>query len=157
MQMLLDNLELLAKHDLSQLSKLCDVKIDKLKEMIGCIRKLSPKPGLAYGGTMAGAVEPDVYIREMPNGGWAVELNADTLPRVLVNKRYYNEIIKAGGDDESARSFISECHADASWLVKSLDQRARTILKVSSEIAKQQDAFFAYGICLLYTSPSPRD
>ena len=146
MQMLLDNLELLAKHDLSQLSKLCDVKIDKLKEMIGCIRKLSPKPGLAYGGTMAGAVEPDVYIREMPNGGWAVELNADTLPRVLVNKRYYNEIIKAGGDDEAARSFISECHADASWLVKSLDQRARTILKVSSEIAKQQDAFFAYGI-----------
>ena len=82
MQMLLDNLELLAKHDLSQLSKLCGVKIDELKEMIGRLRKLSPKPGLAYGGTMAGAVEPDVYIRETPNGGWAVELNADTLPRV---------------------------------------------------------------------------
>ena len=146
MQMLLDNLELLAKHDLSQLSKLCDVKIDVLKDMIGRLRKLSPKPGLAYGGTMAGAVEPDIYIRETPNGGWAVELNADTLPRVLVNKRYYNEIKKAGGDDDAARSFISECHADASWLVKSLDQRARTILKVSSEIVKQQDAFFAYGI-----------
>ena len=145
-QMLLDNLELLAKHDLSQLSKLCGVKVDALKEMIGRLRKLSPKPGLAYGGTMAGAVEPDVYIRETPNGGWAVELNADTLPRVLVNKRSYNEVKKAGGDDEAARSCISECHADASWLVKSLDQRARTILKVSSEIAKQQDAFFAYGI-----------
>ena len=64
----------------------------------------------------------------------------------MVNKRYYNEVKKAGGEDEAARSFISECHADASWLVKSLDQRARTILKVSSEIAKQQDAFFAYGI-----------
>jgi len=143
---LLDNLVLLAKHDLSQLAKLCGVKIDALKEMISVLRKLSPKPGQAYGGTMAGAVEPDVYIRETPQGGWAVELNADTLPRVLVNKRYYNEIKKAGGDDDSARSFISECHADANWLVKSLDQRARTILKVSSEIVKQQDGFFAYGI-----------
>ena len=146
MQILLDNLVLLAKHDLSQLAKLCGVKIDALKEMISVLRKLSPKPGQAYGGTMAGAVEPDVYIRETPQGGWAVELNADTLPRVLVNKRYYNEIKKAGGDDDSARSFISECHADANWLVKSLDQRARTILKVSSEIVKQQDGFFAYGI-----------
>jgi len=87
-----------------------------------------------------------VYIRETPHGGWAVELNADTLPRVLVNKRYYNEIKKAGGENEAARSFISECHADANWLVKSLDQRARTILKVSSEIVKQQDSFFAFGI-----------
>ena len=146
MQMLLDNLELLAKHDLSKLAKLCDVDVETVKAMTGLLRKLSPKPGLAYGGTMAGAVEPDVYIRETPNGGWAVELNADTLPRVLVNKRYYNEIKKVGGGDDAARSFISECHADANWLVKSLDQRARTILKVSSEIVKQQDAFFAYGI-----------
>ncbi len=146
MQTLLDNLPLLAKHDLSKLSKLCDVNMDELKLMIEALRKLSPKPGQAYGGTMAGAVEPDVYIRQTPNGGWSVELNADTLPRVLVNKRYYNEIKKAGGDDDAARSFISECHADANWLVKSLDQRARTILKVSSEIVKQQDGFFAFGI-----------
>lgn len=146
MQALLDNLTVLASHDLSKLAKLCGVKIPRLKEMIGELRKLSPKPGLAYGGTMAGAVEPDVFVRETPQGGWSVELNADTLPRVLVNKRYYNEIKAAGGEDESARTFISECHADANWLVKSLDQRARTILKVSSEIIKQQDAFFAYGV-----------
>lgn len=146
MQALLDNLELLAKHDLSQLAKLCGVKVPELKTLIAELRKLSPKPGQAFGGTMAGAVEPDVFIRETPNGGWSVELNADTLPRVLVNKRYYNEIKKAGDGNEEARTFISECHADANWLVKSLDQRARTILKVSSEIIKQQDAFFAYGI-----------
>lgn len=146
MQALLENLTLLAKHDLSKLSSLCGVKTDQLKTMIGTLRKLSPKPGMAYGGSMAGVVEPDVFIRETPQGGWAVELNADTLPRVLVNKRYYNEIKRVGGDDEAARSFISECHADANWLVKSLDQRARTILKVSSEIVKQQDMFFAYGI-----------
>ncbi|WP_427452316.1 RNA polymerase factor sigma-54 [Litorimonas sp. WD9-15] len=146
MQALLDNLALLAKHDLSQLAKLCGVKVPELKTLIAELRKLSPKPGQAFGGTMAGAVEPDVFIRETPNGGWSVELNADTLPRVLVNKRYYNEIKKAGDGNEEARTFISECHADANWLVKSLDQRARTILKVSSEIIKQQDAFFAYGI-----------
>jgi len=146
MQALLDNLDVLAKHDLSKLSTLCGVKIDPLKLMIATLRKLSPKPGIAFGGSMAGVVEPDVFIRETPQGGWSVELNADTLPRVLINKRYYNEIKKAGGDDEAARSFISECHANASWLVKSLDQRARTILKVSSAIVKQQDLFFAYGI-----------
>ena len=146
MQALLDNLGVLAKHDLSKLTKLCDVKLDQLKVMIESLRKLSPKPGQAFGGGMAGVVEPDVFIRETPHGGWAVELNADTLPRVLVNKRYYNEVKKAGGDDDAARNFISECHADANWLVKSLDQRARTILKVSSEIVKQQDGFFAFGI-----------
>ena len=146
MQALLDNLELLANHDLSKLAKSCGVKIPVLKEMISALRKLSPKPGSAYGGTVAAAIEPDVFVRETPAGGWAVELNSDTLPRVLVNQRYYNEIKAAGGDDEAAREFISECHADANWLVKSLDQRARTILKVSSEIIKQQDGFFAYGI-----------
>ncbi|MEP3655200.1 MAG: RNA polymerase factor sigma-54 [Litorimonas sp.] len=146
MQLLLDNLAMLAKHDLSKLSKTCGVKMEQLKSMIELLRKLSPKPGQAFGGTMAGVVEPDVFIRETPNGGWSVELNADTLPRVLVNKRYYNEIKKAGGDNDDARTFISDCHADANWLVKSLDQRARTILKVSSEIVKQQDGFFAFGI-----------
>lgn len=146
MQALLDNLDLLAKHDLSKLAKVCGVKVDALKDMIGKLKMLSPKPGQAFGGTMAGVVEPDVFIRETPHGGWAVELNADTLPRVLVNKRYYNEIKRAGDGNEDARTFISECHADASWLVKSLDQRARTILKVSSEIVKQQDGFFAFGI-----------
>jgi len=146
MKALTENLELLAKYDLSKLAKICGVKIEPLKEMIGHLRDLSPKPGIAYGGTMAGAIEPDVYIRETPNGGWAVELNADTLPRVLLNHRYYNEIKRAGGSDEKAREFISECHQNANWLVRSLDQRARTILKVSSEIVKQQDGFFAYGI-----------
>lgn len=146
MQALVANLEMLAKHDLGKLAKRCGVSVERLKELAGALRNLSPKPGLAYGGTLAAAVEPDVFIRETPQGGWAVELNADTLPRVLLNKRYYNEIAKAGSDDEAARTFISECHQSANWLVKSLDQRARTILKVASEIVKQQDGFFAYGV-----------
>lgn len=146
MQVLVTNLELLAKYDLSKLAKLCDVDMGRLKSMIEALRDLSPKPGIAYGGTMAGAIEPDVYIRETPNGGWSAELNADTLPRVLLNQRYYSEVKTAGDKDEKAREFISDCHQNASWLVKSLDQRARTILKVSTEIVKQQDGFFAFGI-----------
>jgi len=90
-------------------------------------------------------VDPDVFIHERPDGGWTVELNSDTLPRVLVNSRYYTEVLD-GNKDEKVKSYMSECAQNASWLVKSLDQRARTILKVSSEIVKQQDGFFAYGV-----------
>jgi RNA polymerase sigma-54 factor len=145
MSLLVDNLELLAKHDLSKLSKLCGVKKDALMDMVTTLRALSPKPGLAYGGDMAAAVEPDVFIRETTQGGWAVELNSDTLPRVLVNHRYFAQVASIGSDEET-QTFMSECQANANWLVKSLDQRARTILKVSTEIIKQQDGFFAYGI-----------
>ncbi len=145
-QALLGNLRLLAKHDLKALAKLCGVEMDALKTRVLRLRQLSPKPGMAFGGTIVAGVEPDVFVRETPQGGWAVELNSDTLPRVLVNKRYYREIKAASGDDDTAREFLSECHQTASWLVKSLDQRARTILKVASEIVRQQDAFFAYGV-----------
>lgn len=145
MSLLVDNLELLAKHDLTQLGKLCGLDKAALMEKVAELRSLSPKPGLAYGGEMAAAVEPDVFIRQTPQGGWAVELNSDTLPRVLVNHRYYGEVAALGGD-EATQLFMSECHQNANWLVKSLDQRARTILKVATEIVKQQDGFFAYGI-----------
>lgn len=145
-QILLDNLDLLARHDLPKLTKLCKIDMDSLKTRILHLRTLSPKPGFAFGGGAISGVEPDVFVRETPNGGWAVELNSDTLPRVLVNKRYYREIKAASGDDETAREFLSECHQTASWLVKSLDQRARTILKVAGEIVRQQDAFFAFGV-----------
>ena len=145
MQALLDNLELLAKHDLTKLMKLCAVDKEELMERVKRLKTLAPKPGLIFGGDMAAAIEPDVFIRETPNGGWAVELNSDTLPRVLVDNRYYNEI-SAVATDEASKEFMSECHANANWLVKSLDQRARTILKVSSEIIKQQDGFFAFGV-----------
>lgn len=145
-QGLLANLDLLAKHDLPNLARLCDLPMDELKDRILRLRRLSPKPGMAFGGSSVSGVEPDVFVRETPQGGWAVELNSDTLPRVLVNKRYYREVKAASDKDDTAREFLSECHSNASWLVKSLDQRAQTILKVASEIVRQQDAFFAYGV-----------
>jgi len=145
MSMILDNLEMVARHDLPKLAKLADLTLERLQDRLGVIRTLSPKPGLAYGGDMAAAVAPDVYIRETPDGGWSVELNTETLPRILINNQYMAEVSKLGGDD-ATKSFISECHQNASWLVRSIDQRARTILKVASEIVKQQDEFFAFGL-----------
>ncbi len=142
---LIANLHLLAKHDLAQLRKLCDISMEQLDDMISAIRTLAPKPGLAYGHAVIAAVEPDVFVRETPNGGWAVELNSDTLPHVLVNHRYFAEICGPNADEQT-RTFMTEAHQNANWLVKSLDQRARTILKVATEIVRQQDGFFAYGV-----------
>jgi len=145
MQDLLEHLELLAKHDLAKLRRICGVDQDTLALYIMRLKSLAPKPGLIYGGDMAAVVEPDVFIRETPQGGWSVELNSDNLPRVLVNNRYFSEVCKLGADEET-KTFMTECHQNAHWLVKSLDQRARTILKVTTEIIKQQDGFFAYGV-----------
>ncbi|TGY88920.1 RNA polymerase factor sigma-54 [Marinicauda algicola] len=149
MAALIDHLPLLAKHDYAGLQAACGVDNEDLDEMIAELRRLTPKPGLAFGGEGARGIEPDVFVRQSPDGGWAVELNTDTLPRVLVNNRYAAQISRAAKGDEKAKEFVTECAQNASWLVKSLDQRARTILKVTSEIVRQQDAFFARGVAWL--------
>ncbi len=109
------------------------------------LRTLTPRPGSAFAGEPAPTVTPDVYVREMSNGAFSVELNADTLPRVLIDRTYYAEVSNLTRTDAD-KTFISECQASANWLIKSLDQRARTILKVSSEIVRQQDGFFVHGV-----------
>ena len=148
MEAMLQNLALVAKHDLKTLAERCGVDKEDLTEMMAELRQLSPKPGAGYSSDTTIAVQPDVYVRELPNGMFAVELNSDTLPRVLMDKAYYAEV-SALKMREKEKEFISECAASASWLIKSLDQRARTILKVASEIVRQQDAFFAHGVAHL--------
>ena len=148
MAALVDHLPLLAKHDYAGLKALCGVDAEDLEDMIAELKRLTPKPGLGFGADGARAVEADVMVRERPDGGWAVELNTDTLPRVLMNNRYAAQISKSARSDDE-KVFISQCAQNASWLVKSLDQRARTILKVASEIVRQQDAFFAKGVAWL--------
>jgi RNA polymerase sigma-54 factor len=76
---------------------------------------------------------------------WLVELNSDALPRVLMDQRYHAQVSGQSRTDQE-KTFVADCLAQASWLIKSLDQRARTILKVSSEIVRQQDAFLAFGV-----------
>ncbi len=143
---LLDNLPLLARRDLAALKKVCGVDDEDLRDMIAEIRGLTPRPGAAFpGGEAASAVAPDVFVREGPGGLWHVELNTDTLPRLLVDQRYHARVSGQARSDQE-KTFVSDCLAQANWLMKSLDQRARTILKVSSEIVRQQDAFLAYGV-----------
>ena len=143
---LLDNLPLLARRDLAALKKLCGVDDEDLREMIAEIRGLTPRPGAAFAGAEAATpVAPDVFVREGPGGLWHVELNSDTLPRLLVDQRYHARVSGQSKTDQE-KTFVSDCLAQANWLMKSLDQRARTILKVSSEIVRQQDAFLAFGV-----------
>jgi RNA polymerase sigma-54 factor len=145
MRTLLDHLDLVARRDVRRLSELCAVDTDDVADMLQELRSLTPRPGAAFAGEAAPTVIPDVFVRELPNGTFSVELNADTLPKVLIDRSYYAEV-SALSRSEADRIFLAECHASASWLIKSLDQRARTILRVASEIVRQQDAFFAYGV-----------
>jgi RNA polymerase sigma-54 factor len=145
MQALIDRLDLLAKRDLAALKRICSVDDEDLAEMIAEIRCLNPKPGFAFGSALVQPIVPDVFVRQGPDGGYIVELNADTLPRVLVNQVYYAEVTKTV-KNESEKSYLADCMQTATWLMRALDQRAKTILKVSAEIVRQQDAFFARGV-----------
>ncbi len=142
---LLMRLDLVARRDVYALTQICGVDADDVNEMIAEIRGLTPKPGLAFSTEPVQPVVPDVFVKVSSDGGWNIELNSDTLPRLLVNNRYYGQVCK-GARDKDSKNYLTECLNNANWLVKSLDQRARTILKVSSEIVRQQDAFLTYGV-----------
>lgn len=145
MRGLVEHLDLLAKRDLPALRRLCGVNDEDLADMITEIRNLNPKPGLAFGSTTVQPIVPDVLVRAAPDGTWQVELNSDTLPKVLINQRYYTQVTK-GTRNNKDKTYIADCLQSATWLVRALDQRAKTILKVSSEIVRQQDAFFVHGV-----------
>ncbi len=148
MEQLIAHLPLVAKRDYPALKNLCGVSLDDLHDMIAELRQLNPKPGHAFGSDPVMPVLPDVTVRAAQDGSWLVELNTETLPRVLMNNRYAVQVASAASKAED-KLFLSECQAQASWLVKSLDQRARTILKVAQEIVKQQDAFLVLGVAHL--------
>jgi RNA polymerase sigma-54 factor len=145
MQALLDNLDLLARRDLAGLMKVCGIDAEDLSEMIAEIKALDPKPALRFDSVVAQPVTPDVLMRRTADGGWLVELNSDTLPRVLVNSRYYAKVSGAARNREE-KAYLSERYQSANWLVKSLHQRATTILKVAAELVRQQEAFFRLGV-----------
>jgi RNA polymerase sigma-54 factor len=145
MQALVAHLDLLAKRDIPGLRKACGVSEEDLIDMIGEIRHLNPKPGLAFGTTVVQPIVPDVFVRPGADGGFVVELNSETLPKVLVNQSYYAQVAKTARNDKD-KTYLADCLQTATWLIRALDQRARTILKVSTEIVRQQDAFFAHGV-----------
>jgi RNA polymerase sigma-54 factor len=145
MQILVEHLDLVAKRDFAALKSLCKLDADDIRDMIAELRRLNPKPGHVFGAEPVQPVVPDVSVRPAPDGSWLVELNNDTLPRVLVNNRYMAQVSRGSMRDED-KTYLSECHANATWLVRSLDQRAKTILKVAREIVRQQDAFLVHGV-----------
>lgn len=147
MARLIDNLDLLAKGALPQLRRICGVDAEDLADMIRELRAYDPKPGLRFVNDLAQPITPDIFVRRIAKA-WAIELNSATLPRVLVNRNYYVELSR-GPHDKQSRAWLSECLASANWLMKALDQRARTIVKVATELVKQQEAFFLHGVAHL--------
>ena len=145
MRALIDNLPLLAKRDYAALRRLCGVDEEDLSDMIAEVKRLDPKPGLAFGGGPVTPIVPDVFVRPAPDGGWQVDLNPDTLPRLLVNHSYYGRVAPSAKEAKD-KTFLADCLQTATWLTRALDQRAKTILKVAMEITRQQDAFLAQGV-----------
>jgi RNA polymerase sigma-54 factor len=150
MQALLERLDLLARRDVPGLLKAIGCPQEDLMEMIAEIRSLNPRPASGFDHDTAQPVTPDVLMRRNPSGnGWIVELNPDTLPRVLVSQRYYAEVATGPAAkllSKAERDFLTEQWQSANWLVKSLHQRATTIMKVAREIVRQQEAFFTHGV-----------
>ena len=147
MARLIDNLDLLSKGRTNDLKRICGVDDEDFADMVRELRAYNPKPGCQFSGPAAEDVTPDVFVRRT-RAAYAVELNQATLPRLLVNRRYYQEL-KSGPQDKRSRAWLSECLQSANWLVKALDQRARTIIKVVSEIVKRQQGFFDRGVSAL--------
>jgi RNA polymerase sigma-54 factor len=145
MQAMLDNLELLAKHDRAQLMKICGVDAEDLADMAAEIRSLNPRPGYAFDRTEVQAIQPDIMVYRMPDGSWSVELNSDNLPRLLINQQYHARVTSKA-QSKSDKDYLADRLSAANWLVKTLHQRATTILKVASEIVRQQEMFFLHGV-----------
>ncbi|NNM77043.1 RNA polymerase factor sigma-54 [Sphingomonas sp. ID1715] len=144
MARLIANLDLVAAGKLPQLKRICQVDDEDLADMIRELRGYDPKPGLRFGAARTETVVPDLFVAKRPIG-WAIELNAATLPKLLVNRRYYAELA-SGPQDKSSKAWLTECLHSANWLIKALDQRQRTIIKVATEIVKQQETFFLKGV-----------
>jgi RNA polymerase sigma-54 factor len=147
MQRLIANLDLVAAGKLQQLKRICQVDDEDLADMIRELRGYDPKPGLKFGAARTETVVPDIFVAKRPIG-WAIEINAATLPKLLVNRSYYAELA-SGPQDKSSKAWLNDCLHSANWLIKALDQRQRTIIKVATEIVKQQEAFFLRGVAHL--------
>jgi RNA polymerase sigma-54 factor len=147
MARLIDNLDLVARGEFARLKRMCDVDDEDFADMLSELRGYDPKPGLRFGGGERAPVTPDILVI-VAGDGWEVALNEATLPRLVVNRSYYVEL-RGGCHDKASKAWLSEKLVDANWLLKALDQRSKTILKVASEIVKQQDGFFRHGVAHL--------
>ncbi|AYG70479.1 RNA polymerase factor sigma-54 [Rhizobium sp. CCGE531] len=149
MEALVANLELVAQRDFRALKRRCGVDDDDLLDMLHEIRTLDPRPGNRFQSGRPEAIIPDVRVLPSTAGGWQIELNPEMLPKVLINQTYFAEVSRLTAHDTGDQAFLNECFQNANWLVRSLDQRAKTILKVATEIVRQQDVFLERGTAYL--------
>ncbi len=147
MHKLLTNLDLVARSDVNALVRLCRVEREDVLDMIRELKAYDPKPGLRFAAEAATPVVPDVFVIRGPGGGWQISLNQATLPRLIIDRDYQAEL--ASGADKATHSFLNECVASANWLLKALDQRARTIIRVATEVVRLQQGFFETGVSQL--------
>ncbi len=147
MARLIDHLDLLARGDLARLKRICRVDDEDMADMIRELRGYDPKPGCRFGGEPATGVTPDLFVART-KGGWAIELNSATLPRVLVDRAYHAQLSR-GPQDKASKAWLTDCLQGANWLTKALDQRQRTIIKVATEIVRAQEGFFLHGVTQL--------
>jgi len=150
MAMLIANLDLVARGDFAQLRRLCEVDAEDFSDMLRELRGYDPKPGLAHGGGRAIPVVPDIFVRRNARG-WAVELNSQTLPHLIIDRHYQANIAAHAANAPEAerrqeQRFLDSCLGQAQWLMKTLDQRANTILKVATAIVETQESFFEHGV-----------
>jgi RNA polymerase sigma-54 factor len=147
MEKLLNNLDLVARGDMAGLMRLCKLDREDIVDMIRELKSYDPKPGLRYGGETGTPVVPDVFVTRGTDGSWQISLNQATLPRLIIDRDYHSEL--AAGADKGTHGFLNECVASANWLLKALDQRARTIIRVATEIVRLQQGFFEQGVSQL--------
>ncbi|MDU5689048.1 MAG: RNA polymerase factor sigma-54 [Citrobacter freundii] len=136
-----DHLDLLANHDFRTM-RVTRLKEDVLKEAVNLIQSLDPRPGQSIQTGEPEYVIPDVLVRKH-NDRWVVELNSDSIPRLQINQHYAAMCNSARNDADS--QFIRSNLQDAKWLIKSLESRNDTLLRVSRCIVEQQQAFFEQG------------
>ncbi|MER8747060.1 RNA polymerase factor sigma-54 [Mesorhizobium sp. M0139] len=149
MAALVAHLEKLARRDFEALKQHCGVDEEDLLDMMHEIRALDPKPGNRFESGASESIIPDVWVTPSPQGGWQIELDPATLPKLLINQTYYAEVTRQTAQNSKDQAFLDECLQNANWLIRSLDQRAKTIVKVAAEIVRQQDAFLEHGVAHL--------
>jgi RNA polymerase sigma-54 factor len=145
MERLLDNLDLIAECDFQRLRKLCGVDQEELREMIAELRALNPRPGAGFETAAVETLVPDVIVKRGPDGAWKAELNPNAAPSLAVDRAYYASL-KSRCRSDADRTYLSDRLSSANWLVKSLEQRLSTILKVATAVVEEQSAFFDHGV-----------
>jgi len=146
-RILLNNFDLLASGDLKSICKICNFSKKDISEKLSIIKKLNPKPGSLYSTSENNIFHPDVIVK-FKNEEWEVELNQSTLPKIVVNEDYINQLSNLNCN-QGDKKFINESIGSAKWLIKAIEQRNITTLKISSEIVQQQKDFFEKGLSFL--------